>query len=135
MPQLLFAVLRSLAQAPPLRLPLCPSRRKPLAMPISSKRPIDLYRRALKLKPAWEEGLWNLGSITYDLDQYKDCASAFGKLSEVKPDGAPGWTMAGFASTSCATTASALDDLAHVEQLGLQRKRRTGPRWRGCTTR
>src|ERR1035441_6951349 len=55
----------------------------------------DLYKKALKLKPDWEEGLWNLGSIAYDLDQYKECVLAFGKLQELKPDGAPGWTMAG----------------------------------------
>src|SRR5580704_13499421 len=56
---------------------------------------IALYRQALKLKPAWEEGLWNLGSITYDLDRYTDCAAAFRKLVQLKPADATGWTMSG----------------------------------------
>src|SRR6266849_2940318 len=31
---------------------------------------IDLYKRAVKMKPAWQEGWWNLGSIAYDLDHF-----------------------------------------------------------------
>ena len=41
------------------------------------------------------EGLWNLGSITYDLDRYSECAPAFRRLAAVKPESAPAWTMAG----------------------------------------
>src|SRR4051794_19581518 len=53
------------------------------------------YQRALKLKPDWDDGLWNLGSIAYDLDRYADCVPAFRRLAAVKPDSAPAWTMAG----------------------------------------
>src|ERR1700730_16146718 len=56
---------------------------------------VALYRQALKLKPDWDEGLWNLGSIAYDLDHYAECAPAFRKLAALKPDSAPAWTMAG----------------------------------------
>ena len=54
-----------------------------------------LYRQALKLKPDWDEGLWNLGSITYDLDRYQECAATFRKLAALKPESVPAWTMAG----------------------------------------
>jgi tetratricopeptide (TPR) repeat protein len=81
------------------------------------EKAVELYKQALKLKPNWEEGLWNLGSISYDLDRYTDCASAFGKLSEVKPDGAPGWTMAGLCEYTLGNFGRALESLAHVEQL------------------
>src|ERR1700683_5226907 len=57
------------------------------------EKAIELYKRALKLKPNWEDGLWSLGSIAYDLDRYSDCAKAFRQLSKLKPDGAPAWTM------------------------------------------
>src|ERR1035438_10563934 len=33
-----------------------------------------LYRKALKLKPDWADGLWEAGSIEYDQDQYKECS-------------------------------------------------------------
>jgi tetratricopeptide (TPR) repeat protein len=79
---------------------------------------VDLYKKALKLKPNWEEGLWSLGSIAYDLDHYSDCAWAFRKLSELKPDGAPGWTMSGLCEYKLRNYGSALDSFTHVDQLG-----------------
>ncbi len=48
------------------------------------ERAAVLYQRALKLRPDWDEGLWNLGSITYDLDRYTECAPAFQKLSRIQ---------------------------------------------------
>src|SRR4051812_8591873 len=60
------------------------------------EKAIALYKQALKLRPEWDEGLWNLGSIAYDLDRYGECAPAFQRLAAVKPDSAPAWTMAGF---------------------------------------
>jgi tetratricopeptide (TPR) repeat protein len=79
---------------------------------------VDLYKKALKLKPDWEEGWWNLASISYDVDQYKDCVWASGKLAELKPDGAPVWTMAGLCEYKLRNYGSALDDFTHVEKLG-----------------
>ncbi len=79
---------------------------------------VDLYKRALKLKPAWDEGLWSMGSIAYDLDRYRDCADAFEALTRLKPDGAPGWTMLGLCQYRLRNYGIALDSLAHVEQLG-----------------
>src|ERR1700731_2684152 len=56
---------------------------------------VGLYRKALKLKPSWEDGWWSLGSITYDEDKYAECALAFRRLAVLKPDLAAAWTMAG----------------------------------------
>src|SRR5436190_14782002 len=56
---------------------------------------LALYQRALKLKPDWDEGLWNLGSIAYDLDQYTECARSLRRLAGLKPESAPAWTMSG----------------------------------------
>lgn len=81
------------------------------------QKAVELYKKALKLKPNWEEGLWNIASISYDLDQYKDCVSASGKLSELKPDGAPVWTMAGLCQYRLRNYGSALDDFTRVEEL------------------
>ena len=82
------------------------------------EKAVDLYRKALKLKPNWEDGLWSLGSIEYDLNRYKDCVWAFDKLSDVKPDGAPVWTMAGLCEFKLRNYGSALDDFTQVEKLG-----------------
>ena len=42
---------------------------------------LGLYKQALQLKPDWQAGWWNAGSIAYDLDNYTDCASDFGRLA------------------------------------------------------
>jgi tetratricopeptide (TPR) repeat protein len=82
------------------------------------EKAVDLYKKALKLKPNWEDGLWSLGSIAYDLNRYKDCVLAFGKFLDLKPDAAPGWTMAGLCEFELRNYGSALDDLTEVEKLG-----------------
>jgi tetratricopeptide (TPR) repeat protein len=78
---------------------------------------LSLYQRALKLKPGWDEGLWNLGSIAYDLDRYAECAPAFHRLAGLKPDSAPAWTMAGLCEYKLHTYDAALASLTHAESL------------------
>ncbi len=78
---------------------------------------LTLYQRALKLKPDWDEGLWNLGSIAYDLDQYAECAPAFRRLAGLKPDSAPAWTMAGLCEYKLRRYDAALESLSHAELL------------------
>jgi tetratricopeptide (TPR) repeat protein len=81
---------------------------------------VTLYRQALKLNPSWDEGLWNLGSITYDLDRYAECAPAFRQLAKLKPDSAPAWTMAGLCEYKLRTYDAALESLAHAANLKFQ---------------
>ena len=76
-----------------------------------------LYKRALKLKPDWDDGLWNLGSIAYDLDQYSQCAPAFRRLAALKPESAPAWTMAGLCEYKLRTYDAALNSLTRAESL------------------
>src|SRR5690242_7123965 len=87
-------------------LPLCGQTAQPGFQALSAQaeaarnakqlpKALTLYQRALKLKPDWDDGLWNLGSIAYDLDRYAECAPAFHQLAALKPESAPAWTMAG----------------------------------------
>ena len=56
---------------------------------------MSFYKKALDLKPNWDEGLWDYGSIAYDTDHFPECTAAFRKLVAFKPDLVPAWTMAG----------------------------------------
>jgi tetratricopeptide (TPR) repeat protein len=78
---------------------------------------LALYRQALKLKPDWDEGLWNLGSLAYDLDRYAECAPSFRRLARLKPDSAPAWTMAGLCEYKLRRYDAALESLSHAESL------------------
>jgi tetratricopeptide (TPR) repeat protein len=80
-------------------------------------RALALYQRALKLKPDWDEGLWSMGNIAYDLDRYSECAPAFRRLAGLKPDSAPAWTMSGLCQYKLRRYDDALVCLSHAESL------------------
>jgi tetratricopeptide (TPR) repeat protein len=115
---LLAASRATVAQAPPPSFSTLSTEAQNARDAHQLEKAVDLYKKALKLKPTWEEGLWNLGSIAYDLNRYRDCVWAFDKLSELKPDGTLGWTMAGLCQYSLWNYGSALDDFTRAEQLG-----------------
>jgi tetratricopeptide (TPR) repeat protein len=52
---------------------------------------IALYRRALARNPAWAEGLWYLGTLLYEKDQFVEAREALRRLVALTPRvGAPG---------------------------------------------
>lgn len=106
------------AQPPAPTFPVLSSQAQAARDANQLEKAIELYKKALKLQPKWEDGLWSLGSIAYDLDRYKDCVWAFGKLAELKPDSTLGWTMAGLCEYRLYNYGSALDDFTRVDQLG-----------------
>jgi len=81
---------------------------------------LNLYKKALKLKPDWEDGWWNAGSIAYDLDNYKECASDFRRLAALKPGLAPAWTSEGLCEYRLRDYDAALKSLTQVQRLGFQ---------------
>ena len=81
---------------------------------------ISLYHQALKLKPDWDDGLWSLGSIAYDLDRYTECDPAFRRLAALKPDSAPAWTMAGLCEYKLRRYDAVVESLSQVERLKFQ---------------
>jgi len=56
---------------------------------------IELYQQALQLKPAWKEGWWFLGTLSYDSDQYKTGAHAFAEFVKFEDKAAAGWAFLG----------------------------------------
>jgi len=81
---------------------------------------LSLYKRALKLRPQWEDGWWNAGSIAYDLDNYAECASDFHRLAALKPDLAPAWTLKGLCEYHLRDYDAALKSLTQVRRLRFQ---------------
>lgn len=46
---------------------------------------VDLYRRALALRPDWAEGWWYVGTILYDADKFSEALPAFQKVLQLAP--------------------------------------------------
>jgi len=81
---------------------------------------LSLYKRAIKLKPDWEDGWGSAGSIAYDLEKYPECAADFRHLTLLKPDLAPAWTMRGLCEFQVRDYEAALKSLTHVQRLELR---------------
>jgi tetratricopeptide (TPR) repeat protein len=56
---------------------------------------IVLYQQALQMKPAWKEGWWFLGTLSYDADQYQTGARAFAEFVKFEEQAAAGWAFLG----------------------------------------
>jgi len=51
---------------------------------------ITFYRKAITLKPKWDEGLWYLATLLYERDQYAEAAKVFKQVAALRPKvGAP----------------------------------------------
>ncbi len=81
---------------------------------------VILFKKALKEKPDWDEGWWNVGSIAYDRNQYTEGALSFEQLTVLKPDSAPAWTMSGLCEYRLRHFDSAVRSLQQAERLGFQ---------------
>jgi tetratricopeptide (TPR) repeat protein len=81
---------------------------------------LALYRQAVALRPEWDEGWWSIGTITYDQDNYAECAAAFHRLRSLKPDLAPGWIMSGLCEYRLRQYDAAYRSLLEAELRGFQ---------------
>src|SRR5690348_14305809 len=45
---------------------------------------IELYRKAVAIKPDWAEGWWFLGTLYYDLNNFTGAAPAFKRAAEIQ---------------------------------------------------
>lgn len=80
---------------------------------------VQLYRRALKLRPGWGVGWWWLGTLLYDTDQYPACRDAFQKFVSVDANAGPGFAFLGLCEFQTKEYDKAVAHLEHARKLGL----------------
>jgi tetratricopeptide (TPR) repeat protein len=80
---------------------------------------IELYRKAVKLKPAWNEGWWWLGSLLYDSDRYADARDAFKRVVSLDPKMGPGFAFLGLCEFQTKEYDAAIAHLERARELGL----------------
>ncbi len=56
---------------------------------------LDLYAKALQMRPIWADGWWNVGAILYEGDRYAEARDAFRNLVSLDPKRGPAWAMMG----------------------------------------
>lgn len=71
------------------------------------------YQGALALRPDWREGLWFLGSLQYDANQYLAAIATLQKLVQLAPGAGPAWNLLGLCEFE---TKDYANSLAHLEK-------------------
>jgi len=56
---------------------------------------VELYSRAVKLRPEWAQGWWALGMIEYQRDQYPECRDALTRMVKLDSSAAAGFALLG----------------------------------------
>lgn len=80
---------------------------------------IRLYRRALSLRPAWQEGLWYLGILEYEKERFLDARDVLRRFVTYDPSAGPGWAVLGMSEFKTREYSRAFDHLRRAMALGL----------------
>ncbi len=79
---------------------------------------IELYGKALQLKPEWEEGWWSLGVMEYSADQFAQAIDALNHLLQLEPKAVPAMVVRGLSEFETADYSDSLNDLEESVKLG-----------------
>jgi len=85
-----------------------------------------LYREALAARPRWAEGLWALGTIAYEQDDFAECRGLFSRLVAIQPKVAAAWALRGLCEFRLGSYAQARGHLDRAVALGLPRQDELG---------
>lgn len=83
------------------------------------KDAIDTYRQALKLRPEWDEGLWYLGTLQYEEQNYFDACTVLREFLARNPENAYAWALLGLSEFETHEYSRALDRLQQSLVLGM----------------
>lgn len=80
---------------------------------------LELYGKALQLRPNWAEGWWYAGTILYEKDRYPEARDAFRNLVTLEPKRAHAWGMLGLCEFQTREYERAVNSLQRGRTLGL----------------
>jgi tetratricopeptide (TPR) repeat protein len=81
---------------------------------------IELYGRALRLRPSWTEGYWSVGTMYYELERNAECRDAFATVVRQQSSNADAWAFKGLCEFRLKRYRIALDDLTRARERGLR---------------
>ena len=84
---------------------------------------LDLYAKALRIRPEWPEGWWNVATILYEGDRYMEARDAFRNLVALDPKNGRGWGMLGLCEFQTREYERAVVSLQRGRALGLGNNR------------
>jgi tetratricopeptide (TPR) repeat protein len=78
-----------------------------------------VYQQAVRVHPHWTEGHWYLGTISYELGNYRVCRTELQEVLKIQTKNGAGWAFKGLCEFQLKTYAAALDDLTRANELGV----------------
>jgi tetratricopeptide (TPR) repeat protein len=72
---------------------------------------IELYGRALQLKPDWPDGWWFLGSLQYEAEAYASGTDALTHYLALVPEAGPAWALRGLCEFETGDYGRSLTDI------------------------
>jgi tetratricopeptide (TPR) repeat protein len=84
---------------------------------------LDLYAKALRIRPEWAEGWWNVATILYEGDRYMEARDAFRNLVALDPKNGRAWGMLGLCEFQTREYERAVISLQRGRSLGLGNNR------------
>jgi len=79
---------------------------------------IRLYQQALKIKPEWDEGLWNLCGLLYEKEKYPEARDLLRRFVADQPKAGMGWALLGLSEFQTREYARALDHFRQAMTYG-----------------
>ena len=80
---------------------------------------IELYQKALALKPDWQEGLWYLASSLYEKERYSSARDVLRRFVAGAPDNGPAWGLLGMSECQTREYARSLEHLERALNMGM----------------
>ncbi|MDR3718024.1 MAG: tetratricopeptide repeat protein [Bryobacteraceae bacterium] len=72
---------------------------------------LTLFTQALRLRPAWAQGWWAVGSIHYEAGRPRECRDALQRMVKLDASAAPGWIVLGLCEFDLKQYDSAFESL------------------------
>ncbi len=89
---------------------------------------IKLFGHGLKMRPDWDDGLWYLGAIYYEHENFRDARNMLRHYLARNPEKGAGWALVGMSDYKLREYVHAREDLQRALASGLQgHKELTGP--------
>ena len=72
---------------------------------------VRLFQQALAQQPQWDQGLWYLGTLLYEKEQYPEALDVLRRFMTLRPDAGPGWALVGLSEFQTRQYSKALNHL------------------------
>lgn len=82
---------------------------------------VALYKKALAVRPQWNEGWWSLGTLQYDKNSYAEAEQAFQKFVKLDTKNGTGRLMLALCQYELGKDDASLQNIFTAEKLGIEK--------------